>query len=960
MAIRKFSSVTMGLVILLFCLSFAAVSAQEGKTNCSIPPVEEFTNTTLTCHFPEDLGVTKKDFTIYHYVPNGTAESAVDCWWIKGNLDCYTKPSFQYNKAINTQLNVTIHNVTPLHTGSYACQVAGYSPNLLETCLFNLKNDKENTCEVSKDKSEANATLICKFSEDIARRQLNISVYKHIDLHKKVVIKCWWEDGQTRCEGDSGYVYISTVSSDFTILIPDVTKETSGNYSCWHSDYRTLPEKLCVLDEHNYDHSNEEISSPLIIILISSLLSAVVVVSAFVILLLRFRRKLSSRFQQRRRQRPHDEHKSETEMMLEKQEVQTQKFQKYLEEKVREMYADILSSCYCVPPIYFNKCRYKKETVKSTSVLVYESCDPSEVQYDRDMHHVLHCLRHVGEQRQEPMFVLTQFRYKDYLNNVPQNHVRHSVRRVKKEDKNHKCFDLLIIHKKFGFTAVVVKTVSGSPGKQQRDKQTTDETLTAQCKEAISQLKKARNMVNYLMKDETECPEVRLVLILPNLSSSSLAHDVTSEADTVQFMCADDLPDFKSTFDIGTEQKLGQWFDRLMERTRGDKMMSDELYVKAISRFCGPATQSHLESEDDLLLPKTLAEAVLITGKLYESNILHPYMLDLLEEERLILAGPPNTGKTRMLMLAAEKWGASELYVISGKRTQNNFVKQQLRANHIECDFNNKREVEETVKMLCEKKDHNTLCVLAYDVSGQNFKHLCTRLKQKQPDICMWATARTMQDKQVPQGWRLVTLTHALTCPPAVVRAAVGASYTIPGADNESLDYLPPTDGPPVKYIYHKKDQGDVSHDCTQCGENVAEFLKLLITKCGNSTGTSPDAVSAATGTVITESLSSTLQDNDVLVLFECDLEQGASFLTGLLNAGITVHTLADKEDMKDFTEDNKSACAMHIEQLDRYRMRRQIVVYVESKSWNGDRYTKWRGITSCTSQLIVVSKNFA
>lgn len=46
-------------------------------------------------------------------------------------------------------------------------------------------SDKENTCEVSKDKSEANATLICKFSEDIARRQLNISVYKHIDLHKK-------------------------------------------------------------------------------------------------------------------------------------------------------------------------------------------------------------------------------------------------------------------------------------------------------------------------------------------------------------------------------------------------------------------------------------------------------------------------------------------------------------------------------------------------------------------------------------------------------------------------------------------------------------------------------------------------------------------------------------------------------------------------------------------------------
>lgn len=49
-------------------------------------------------------------------------------------------------------------------------------------------------------------------------------------------------------------------------------------------------------------------------------------------------------------------------------------------------------------------------------------------------------------------------------------------------------------------------------------------------------------------------------------------------------MCANDLPDSKSTFDVRTEPKLGEWFDRLIERTRGDTMMSEELYVKAISR----------------------------------------------------------------------------------------------------------------------------------------------------------------------------------------------------------------------------------------------------------------------------------------------------------------------------------------------------------------------------------------
>lgn len=49
-------------------------------------------------------------------------------------------------------------------------------------------------------------------------------------------------------------------------------------------------------------------------------------------------------------------------------------------------------------------------------------------------------------------------------------------------------------------------------------------------------------------------------------------------------MCADDLPDSKWTFDVSTDKKLGQWFDRLTDRTRGDTMMSDELYMKAISR----------------------------------------------------------------------------------------------------------------------------------------------------------------------------------------------------------------------------------------------------------------------------------------------------------------------------------------------------------------------------------------
>lgn len=51
-----------------------------------------------------------------------------------------------------------------------------------------------------------------------------------------------------------------------------------------------------------------------------------------------------------------------------------------------------------------------------------------------------------------------------------------------------------------------------------------------------------------------------------------------------QLMCADDLPDTTWTFYVNTDEKLGQWFDRLIERTRKDTMMNDKLYMKAISR----------------------------------------------------------------------------------------------------------------------------------------------------------------------------------------------------------------------------------------------------------------------------------------------------------------------------------------------------------------------------------------
>lgn len=45
----------------------------DGKITCSVPSVYPYQETVLMCHFPEDVMVSKKDFTVYYYAPRGSA-----------------------------------------------------------------------------------------------------------------------------------------------------------------------------------------------------------------------------------------------------------------------------------------------------------------------------------------------------------------------------------------------------------------------------------------------------------------------------------------------------------------------------------------------------------------------------------------------------------------------------------------------------------------------------------------------------------------------------------------------------------------------------------------------------------------------------------------------------------------------------------------------------------------------
>lgn len=51
--------------------SYFYFHAKGGKISCDVGPVKLQGNTLLTCHFPENVQQTKRDFTIYYYRNKG-------------------------------------------------------------------------------------------------------------------------------------------------------------------------------------------------------------------------------------------------------------------------------------------------------------------------------------------------------------------------------------------------------------------------------------------------------------------------------------------------------------------------------------------------------------------------------------------------------------------------------------------------------------------------------------------------------------------------------------------------------------------------------------------------------------------------------------------------------------------------------------------------------------------------
>lgn len=203
--------------------------------------------------------------------------------------------------------------------------------------------------------------------------------------------------------------------------------------------------------------------------------------------------------------------------------------------KTKEMYPNILDAFYFVPPVYFNKIKYTKQSVADQDVYIPDLPDRNDVRHDLAMRHVLHCLRHVAERGQEKMFVLTQFEYKDYLNNVSNDYKDHTLPvlpSLPQEADDTGSFDFLIIHRRHGVIAGVVKVLTD----QEENGDVGTSNVVNEVSSALLKFEKTCDIVFHLMSDQPQGLKIRQLLVLFNINESTFQNSLTTQKELLEVL----------------------------------------------------------------------------------------------------------------------------------------------------------------------------------------------------------------------------------------------------------------------------------------------------------------------------------------------------------------------------------------------------------------------------------------
>ena len=244
---------------------------------------------------------------------------------------------------------------------------------------------------------------------------------------------------------------------------------------------------------------------------------------------------------------------------------------------VTTLYPDALHRTYRVPPEHFNRVPYLRDTVPGTGqsalLLGNQPCGAAPVhsvppatqqmhpltQYslwtqesqpqatpvrvqesdyrdDLAQRYLLANLQALGDAGQEPMFIMSQLSFGDYLNE-PSYAAAVKASQLPKLPRpsdlgtKYKAgdFDILLIHRRYGILVGELKSVGvNQPGASKTPAQA-DDDVAKRVGRAVKQLDKSEAVVKHLVSDIAPGQTVRKTLFLPYVSSTQLQQVLSAD-----------------------------------------------------------------------------------------------------------------------------------------------------------------------------------------------------------------------------------------------------------------------------------------------------------------------------------------------------------------------------------------------------------------------------------------------
>ncbi|XP_025112289.1 uncharacterized protein LOC112575021 isoform X2 [Pomacea canaliculata] len=633
------------------------------KTICDAPSVRQGSPAWLSCYFSENVGESKRDFSVYHVSSQGSKETTLTCTWSQGTLTCHNARDYQFDRRITNTATVKIPKVSASHTGTYSCQLAGAAPRDYEDCVLSLDQGPTTSCNIPSVKLMEPATLTCNFSVDINKTKTNFNIVHFNDQNKAGVdvLKCVWQHVDLLCDVTSGLEFSRPVTDQLALTIPRANDSHAGNYSCHlqrTSNNATYCELVIVADSG----SNSSVS-----------VVVGVLIPLFILVLIVVGVLLYRRHQVRKKQKTLSTSEDDQPMLsIQTTDQTTQRLQESLSVSIQTMYPDILTACYFVPSLYINRNMYRNDEVAGEKVVVMEAAPDDTLRHDHAIQHVLNCLRHLADRDQQAMFVLSQFTCDDYLASVDEQFAHHKLPMpsdLRRRDKNYENFDVLIVHRQYGVVVVVVKASVCTADIRVEIKDF--RRVVQDLRKAVKQLDGAERMLKHLMADVRPDIAIRKTLMLPNLSLKFLKEILGKHQDVEKGLR--DCTGLTHLFDISAEclcsdqlqshhtvDQLHNWLKGRSTDSPTDPIISESYYLTILSRFCGAATRPYLTLPDGrrVCTPSSLQQAVSLTGELFNGAIIHPEHQQLVTEAppRVFVSGPPGSGKTTSLVLMGKQW----------------------------------------------------------------------------------------------------------------------------------------------------------------------------------------------------------------------------------------------------------------------------------------------------------------